>query len=113
MTLTEFLAALAQALDDSTGLPPDPASPPLEPLPRVRYDPVYREAAASDQLLLGVGHWRLGDHPVEHLGVCLNNKGTAYRFGAAYRYATVTDLVLAPPEPLKQHWETVTAGYRA
>ncbi|MFO1430388.1 MAG: hypothetical protein U1F76_09655 [Candidatus Competibacteraceae bacterium] len=112
MTFTDFLAALARALDDPAGLPSDPTLLPLEPLPRIRYDPGCREATAPDQILLGVGYWLRDDRPVEHQGVCLNNKGTAYRFGAAYRYATVTDFVLAPPESLVQHWERVTEGYR-
>ncbi len=112
MTFTDFLAALARALDDPAGLPLGPVSPTLEPLPRVSYGPACREAAAPDQILIGVGHWLRDDQPVEHRGICLNNKGTVYRFGAACQYATVTDLVLAPPEPLKQHWERVTDGYR-
>ena len=112
MTFTEFLIALTQALDNATGLSPDPASPPLEPILRVRYDPTCREATVSDQLLIGVGHWWLDDRPVEHRGICLNNKDKAYRFGTTCHYATVTDFVLAPPAPLQQHWDTLTAGYR-
>ena len=91
MTFTEFLAALVEALDESCDLPSAPVSLSPEPIPHVIYDPTCEVASATDQNLIGLGHWCLGERPVEHRGICLNNKGTAERFGAAHSYATVTD----------------------
>lgn len=98
MTFTEFLTTLVQSLDETPTLP------------QVCYDPTCPEAASPDQLLIGIGRWQDGAVPVEHRGVCLNNKGLGNRYGATRHYPTVTDLVLAPPEPLRRHWERLTAG---
>jgi hypothetical protein len=54
MTFTEFLAALARTLEELAGSLPGPASPPLEPLLRVSYDPACREATAPDQILCAI-----------------------------------------------------------
>ncbi|WP_295445996.1 hypothetical protein [uncultured Thiodictyon sp.] len=109
MTFNAFLIALDQTLDEAPELPCDPGAPPPRPIPHALYDPCCRDATAPDQVLIGLGHWQQDGRPVEHRGVCLNNKGIADRFGAACRYATVTDLVLNPPEPLRRHWERLTA----
>ena len=112
MTFNAFLTALDQTLDEAPESPSDPGAPPPRPIPHAIYDSCCREATAPDQVLIGLGLWQQGGRPVEHRGVCLNNKGIADRFGAACRYATVTDLVLDPPEPLCRHWERLTADDR-
>jgi len=110
MHLSDFLAALALALADSAGLPATPGRRPTEAIPRVTFCPLRRQGSAPDEILIGVGQWLAEDAPAEQRGVCLNNKGAAERFGAAHDYATVTDLVLSPPQALQQHWDALTAG---
>ncbi|MEH6874546.1 MAG: hypothetical protein V7849_09140 [Candidatus Competibacter sp.] len=73
---------------------------------RVQPDPLRRRAE-SDQILIGVGFWGAPAQPVEHAGVCLNNKGLAGRFGGAADPDTVTELVLNPPPKLATHWRAV------
>ena len=104
MTFADFLAALGSALDDAAVAAGAPADPAQRPFPHARYDPTCQEASAPDLILIGLGGWSRGGRPVEHRGACLNNKGLAGR------YSTVTDLVLAPPAPLREHWERLTAA---
>jgi hypothetical protein len=78
-------------------VPAAPDDPPRRPFPQAIYDPTCLEASKPDWILIGLGHWPRDGQPVAHRGVCLNNKGLAGR------YSTVTDLVLDPPEPLRQH----------
>ncbi|MGH8550341.1 MAG: hypothetical protein ACRERU_17430 [Methylococcales bacterium] len=59
--LLDFLTTLSQAI-----------TAPLH----VEFDP-QRSAANTNHILIGVGHWATREVPVEHLGVCLNNKGLA------------------------------------
>lgn len=113
MTFTDFLSDLEQALDASPqAIPSESAAQSLRPLPHALYDPTCREAKTPYLILIGLGHWQWGDRPVEHEGICLNNKGIAERFGITYRYPTVTDLVLAPPTPLRDHWAQLTLDCR-
>lgn len=95
MTFDEFLATLEQALQDL-------------PL-KVLYHPTRIQAAEPDQILIGVGRWTLDRRPVEHRGVCLNNKGLDQCF-PGFRYPSVTELALAPPGALTQRWDAAAAG---
>ncbi|MGF1614490.1 MAG: hypothetical protein ACFCVA_11440 [Gammaproteobacteria bacterium] len=95
MTLNDFFHALNTWLaQDQTGIAT--AGWHFQP------DPLRRWAEA-DQILIGVGIWGTPEQPVEHAGVCLNNKGLAGRFGGAEDPATVTELVLNPPPELAAH----------
>ncbi|MDQ2694835.1 MAG: hypothetical protein M3Z21_05545 [Pseudomonadota bacterium] len=102
MTLDDFLAELEQALTASVGI-----GTPGGPVPKVTFDPARRQATEPDQMLIGVGYWMQDGRPVEHRGVCLNNKGVAWRFGSDRQYASVTDLVLDPPHELSRSWEAI------
>jgi hypothetical protein len=93
MLLQKFLEEFADALEPA--LDPGRASGAIPRL-RVTYDPM-RKTSAAGEVLIGVGLWDSEKEPVEHAGVCLNNKGTARRFGCRHDYVTVTDLVLTPP----------------
>lgn len=104
MTFTDFLAALEPALEEPVMGPATPDDPSRGPFPRAIYDPTCQEASTPDLILIGLGHWPRDGQPVANRGVCLNHKGLAGH------YPTVTDLVLAPPEPLRQHWERLTAA---
>lgn len=116
MAFDEFLIQLEQALEETanTSSPaggtgtPAPTTP--RSLLRMTFDPTRKQADQPHQILIGVGDWLLNDSPVEHRGICLNHKGTAYRFGKTYQYASVTDFVLAPPEAVSQHWQDLTGG---
>lgn len=99
MLLNEFLAMLKMRLAQAReGV--------AAPSWQIQFDPLRRRAE-SDQILVGVGTWGTPEHPVEHAGVCLNNKGLAGRFGDAADPATVTELVLNPPPVLASHWRAM------
>lgn len=98
MTLHDLLRALSARLAPRrTGV--------AAPGWRIQADPLCRRAE-SNHILIGVGVWGTPEQPVEHAGVCLNNKGLARRFGLETDPATVTELVLDPPPELAAHWRT-------
>jgi len=73
---------------------------------QVHFNPHCRQAEPN-QILIGVGTWGTLEQPLEHAGICLNNKDLARCFGLATDPATVTDLVLDPPPELAAHWSAV------
>lgn len=99
MTLNDFLRALSARLAPKQT---DVAAPGWQ----IQADPLRRRAE-PEQILIGVGTWGTPEQPVEHAGVCLNNKGLAGRFGGAADPDTVTELVLNPLPELATHWRAV------
>lgn len=100
MNFERFLNAFASTLEAVPGY--------ASPLLRVTHDPAH-QIAATGQVLIGVGTWGDTARPAQHAGICLNNKGTARRFGRAQDYPTVTDLVLDPPAEVEAHWNACAA----
>jgi len=102
MTFNHFLQALNASLRN--------AKSPTQHAFHIVYVPNRTQRSATHEILVGLGNWLSQDKPVKHLGVCLNNKGTAERFGKDHQYPSVTDLVLDPPPELLQQWCTLAGA---
>lgn len=106
MTWNDYLKALSDALEAVA-----PGGGPISDDPetrastlQVRYDPRHQSSSAQE-CLIGVGrHWHRGQvatRPVEHLGICLNDKDLALP-GVAGQGVTV--LALKAPDALFDGW---------
>jgi hypothetical protein len=77
---------------------------------RIVFEPSRAEPAGPDEVLVGLGHWILGDETQAHRGICLNRKGAVQRFGLKSMPATVTHFALMPPDEVLDAWLATTGG---
>lgn len=91
-----FLAQLAEALDRRAL-----DVRPLQPV----FDPARQGPARAGEVFVGLGGWQ-----DDHVGVCLNNKGAAARFGWKRDPVTVATFVRDAGPDLLAQWQAAFPG---
>ncbi len=107
MIWADYLEALDRGIEVLASRAADQTTPETTVARPVVFDP-RRPNSAPNECLIGVGsHWHGGQddpRPVEHSGICLNDKGLTLPGQPGRGFQCVTELALDPPHAVLDHW---------